>query len=155
METVRSGIGRNQKDGSGVDETNATAEIPVTRFPNCVPRRDEVCLQFDCPAHLLNPAVRLGRCRRRRTNDALRRDRGCQFLIQEPWTLEEIAEVWGFSRERVRQIEETALFKYILHFVGMQPDEAHVDPRIATVYWELERRREHRLAKQRELARRK
>jgi len=124
----------------------------VTQFPSCVPRRGEVCSQFDCPAHLLNPAVRLGR-RRRRTNDALRRDRGCQFLIQDPWTLEEIAEIWGFSREHVRQIEQTALLKYILHLVGMQAELDLVDPAIVALYRELKNRKEHRQTKQRELSR--
>lgn len=124
----------------------------MTRFSSCVPRRGEVCLQFACPAHLLNPAVRLGR-RRRQTNDALRRDRGCQFLIQDPWTLEEIAQVWGFSRERVRQIEETALLKYILHLVGMQAEKDPVDPGMVALYWELKNRKEHHRTKQRELAR--
>lgn len=36
---------------------------------------------------------------------------GCMCCIHEPWTLEEIGQLWGFSRERIRQVEESALEK--------------------------------------------
>ena len=35
--------------------------------------------------------------------------RNCVFNVDRKWTLEEIAEIWGLSRERIRQVEEKAI----------------------------------------------
>ncbi len=34
---------------------------------------------------------------------------GCDCLVNDEWTLEEIGDIWSISRERVRQIQDNAL----------------------------------------------
>ncbi len=36
---------------------------------------------------------------------------GCQLMIMEPWQMEEIAEMWGISKQRIMFMEHRAMEK--------------------------------------------
>lgn len=40
--------------------------------------------------------------------------RNCVLSVNRPWTLEEIAEIWGLSRERIRQIQDKAINRLVI-----------------------------------------
>ncbi len=42
----------------------------------------------------------------------------CMCLLDEEWTLEDIAELWGMTRERIRQIERDAIIKLLSKSLG-------------------------------------
>lgn len=47
--------------------------------------------------------------------------KNCVLLIQSPLTLEEIAKMWGLSKERIRQIESRAIVKFVKRFASLYP----------------------------------
>jgi len=59
--------------------------------------------------HMTQKALQIGNCCR---------------LIREPWTLDEIAEVWGLTKKRVRQCEESAWRKIHRKTSGNQSSQA-------------------------------
>ena len=65
------------------------------------------CLNSRCPHNLFWEGLKLNRQRVHMTDKALR-IRNCCRLIREPWTSEEIAEVWGLRRSTVERSEELA-----------------------------------------------
>ncbi len=71
------------------------------------------CQNRKCHYHIHadNLSLNLEKCNE---TDKSRSIGNCTKLINSPWTLEEIAKVWGITRERVRQIEEEALNKLTL-----------------------------------------
>ena len=65
------------------------------------------CLNSRCSHNLFWDGLKLNRQRVHMTDKALR-IRNCCRLIREPWTSEEIAEVWGLRRSTVERSEELA-----------------------------------------------
>jgi len=65
------------------------------------------CLNCKCSHNLFWEGLKLDIQRIHMTQKALQIGNCCR-LIREPWTLDEIAEVWGLTKKRVRQCEESA-----------------------------------------------
>ena len=70
-------------------------------------RLRRVCDRFHC-LHNLREG-KLGK--NGKVNEYLRGCHSCDCLILRNATLQDIGEIWGLSRERIRQIEEKALKK--------------------------------------------
>ena len=68
------------------------------------------CTNFKCSNNLFWEDLRLNREKIRLTDKALQ-IRNCCCLIMSPWTLEEIGNAWGLTREQIRQYEEAAFKK--------------------------------------------
>ena len=93
-------------------ETAGATELrlppPRVRFPSVIgcatPAGRGRCVHVSCRYHLAHPD---------RGARLLSATRDCALLVanEGPHTLEEIAQVLGMTRERVRQIEETAIVK--------------------------------------------
>src|SRR4030043_495703 len=66
-----------------------------------------VCEKVDCPHNLFFVGLRFKRVDTHRS----RQFKNCSCLVREDLTLEEIAAMYGVTRERIRQIEEKALQK--------------------------------------------
>jgi len=98
--------------GSSTVENSRSPELRVAlrsvRFPvvpGCAtPLEEAQCVQLSCRYHLAH-SDRGGR--------ALSATRDCALTVanEGPRTLEEIAQILGMTRERVRQIEEAAIAK--------------------------------------------
>jgi hypothetical protein len=71
---------------------------------------DLPCTNFKCPNNLFWEDLKLNREKIRITDKALR-IRNCCCLIINPWTLEEIGNAWGLTREQITRYEEGALKK--------------------------------------------
>jgi hypothetical protein len=100
---------------SRVDESAHAPELRVgrvsstrVRFPTvsgCVTSAVQpLCVQISCRYHLAHPD---------RDGRPLSATRDCALAVanEGPHTLEEIAQVLGLTRERVRQIEDSAIIK--------------------------------------------
>src|SRR4030042_1041407 len=68
------------------------------------------CTNFKCPHNLFWEELNLDREKIQMTDKALE-IRNCCCLITNPWTLEEISEALGLTREEIRRSEEEALRK--------------------------------------------
>ncbi len=64
------------------------------------------CLNYRCPHNLFWEGLKLNTDKIQMTEKAFRIRNCCRF-ISEPWTSEEIAEVWGLPKKRVDQTEES------------------------------------------------
>jgi len=62
------------------------------------------CQNYDCRHNMFAYGLKLDRERIKETRKT-RSIRNCDKLIDSEWTLEEIGQAWGLSRERIRQIE--------------------------------------------------
>jgi DNA-directed RNA polymerase sigma subunit (sigma70/sigma32) len=71
---------------------------------------DLYCTNFKCPHNLFWEELNLDRDKIQMTDRALE-IRNCCCLIIHPWTLEEISDAWGLTRERIRRSEEEAFKK--------------------------------------------
>ena len=71
---------------------------------------DLYCTNFKCPHNLFWEELNLDREKIQMTDKALE-IRNCCCLITNPWTLEEISEALGLTREEIRRSEEEALRK--------------------------------------------
>ena len=71
---------------------------------------DLPCMNFKCPNNLFWKDLKLNREKIRMTDKALE-IRNCCCLIMNPWTSEEISNVWGLTREEIRRSEEEAMKK--------------------------------------------
>jgi len=69
-----------------------------------------ICQNFQCSYNLFE-GVR--ECNRH-PNDETDRMGNCVLRVDHTWTLEEIAQIWGLTRERVRQIQDKAIEKLAL-----------------------------------------
>ena len=67
----------------------------------------EPCMNYGCPHNLFWEGLRLNLNKIHMTDKALTIG-NCCCLIDEPWTPEEIGDIWGLTRKRVRQCEEIA-----------------------------------------------
>ena len=65
------------------------------------------CTDFRCPHNLFWEELRLNVNKIQITQKALE-IRNCCCLINEPWTPEEIGDIWGLTEEGVRQCEALA-----------------------------------------------
>ena len=79
-----------------------------------------LCLNHKCPHNLFWEGLKLNTDKIRMTEKAFRIRNCCRF-IREPWTSEEIAEVWGLPKKRVEHSEESGKRK--LH------RRSHINPR--------------------------
>jgi len=68
------------------------------------------CPDYRCPHNLFWEGLSLDGRKIHLTDKALAIG-NCCCLVDEPWTLQEIGEVWGLTRERIRQYEAKALRK--------------------------------------------
>ena len=67
----------------------------------------EPCMNTRCPHNLFWEGLRLNLGKIHMTPKAL--DIGnCCCLINEPWTPEEIGDIWGLTKKRIRQCEGIA-----------------------------------------------
>jgi DNA-directed RNA polymerase sigma subunit (sigma70/sigma32) len=64
-------------------------------------------MNYGCPHNLFWEGLRLNLNRIHMTDKALAIG-NCCCLIDEPWTPEEIGDIWGLTRKRIRQCEEIA-----------------------------------------------
>jgi DNA-directed RNA polymerase sigma subunit (sigma70/sigma32) len=64
-------------------------------------------MNYGCPHNLFWEGLRLNLNRIHMTDKALAIG-NCCCLIDEPWTPEEIGNIWGLTRKRIRQCEEIA-----------------------------------------------
>ena len=64
------------------------------------------CLNTRCSHNLFWEGLRLNTGKIRMTEKAFRIRNCCRF-IKEPWTSDEIAEVWGLPKKRVERSEES------------------------------------------------
>lgn len=71
---------------------------------------DLYCTNFKCPHNLFWEELNLDREKIQMTDKALE-IRNCCCLITNPWTLEEISEALGLTREEIRRSEEEAFRK--------------------------------------------
>lgn len=71
---------------------------------------DLPCTNFKCSNNLFWEDLKLNREKIRMTDKSLE-IRNCCCLIMNPWTLEEISNAWGLTREEIRRSEEEALKK--------------------------------------------
>ena len=62
------------------------------------------CLNYKCSHNLYWEGLKLNTDKIRMTQKAFRIRNCCRF-ISEPWTPEEIAEVWGIPKKRVEHFE--------------------------------------------------
>lgn len=67
----------------------------------------EPCMNYGCPHNLFWEGLRLNLNKIHMTDKALTIG-NCCCLIDEPWTPEEIGDIWGLTTKRVRQCEEIA-----------------------------------------------
>ena len=67
----------------------------------------EPCMNYGCLHNLFWEGLRLNLNRIHMTDKALAIG-NCCCLIDEPWTPEEIGDIWGLTRKRIRQCEEIA-----------------------------------------------
>ena len=80
------------------------------------------CMNYGCPHNLFWKGLRLNADKFKITNKSLEIG-NCCCLIHEPWTAEEIREVWGLTMEKIMRCEELAWEK--LHKNGWrQPNQA-------------------------------
>ena len=64
------------------------------------------CLNYKCSHNLFWEGLKLNTDNIRMTQKAFRIRNCCRF-IKEPWTSEEIAEVWGLPKKKIEQSEES------------------------------------------------
>jgi hypothetical protein len=64
------------------------------------------CLNYKCSHNLFWEGLKLNTDKIRMTEKAFR-IRNCCRCINEPWTSEEIAEVWGLPKKAVKHSEES------------------------------------------------
>jgi len=72
---------------------------------------DLPCTNFKCSNNLFWEDLKLNREKIRMTDKAFE-IRNCCCLIMNRWTLEEISNAWGLTREEIRRSEEEALRKF-------------------------------------------
>jgi DNA-directed RNA polymerase sigma subunit (sigma70/sigma32) len=65
------------------------------------------CKDFRCSHNLFWEQLKLNLNKIQVTNKASEA-RNCCCLIDEPWTPEEIGDIWGLTRKGIRQYEEMA-----------------------------------------------
>ena len=65
------------------------------------------CMDYQCPHNLFWKELRLNPEKFKITNRALEIG-NCCCLIKEPWTAEEIGEVWGLTMEKIMWCEGMA-----------------------------------------------
>jgi DNA-directed RNA polymerase sigma subunit (sigma70/sigma32) len=65
------------------------------------------CMNTRCPHNLFWEGLDLNFDKIRITDKALE-IRNCCCLIHEPWTKEEIRDIWGLTRKRIEQCETVA-----------------------------------------------
>ena len=70
----------------------------------------EPCVNYKCPHNLFWEDLKFNREKIRITDKALQ-IRNCCCLIINRWTLEEIGNTWGLTREEIRRSEEGAFKK--------------------------------------------
>ena len=73
---------------------------------------NQPCRKYDCPHNLFYNRLRLGT--RFKETPLAASWKNCDLNIDRKCKLREIAEMWGMSKERVRQIEERALVHFYL-----------------------------------------
>ena len=64
------------------------------------------CVNYKCSHNLFWEGLKLNTDKIRTTEKAFRIRNCCRF-IKEPWTSEEIAEVWGLPKKKIEQSEES------------------------------------------------
>jgi hypothetical protein len=64
------------------------------------------CLNYKCRHNLFWIGLKLNMDRIHMTGKALR-IRNCARFINEPWTPEEIAEIWGVSKKKIEESEKS------------------------------------------------
>jgi hypothetical protein len=64
------------------------------------------CLNYKCSHNLFWEGLKLNTEKIRMTEKAFR-IRNCCRCIKEPWSSEEIAEVWGLPKKKIEQSEES------------------------------------------------
>jgi DNA-directed RNA polymerase sigma subunit (sigma70/sigma32) len=67
----------------------------------------EPCVNYKCPHNLFWEGLKLNRAKVKITGKALE-IRNCCCLINEPWTREEIGDIWGLTKKRIKQCEDIA-----------------------------------------------
>ena len=85
----------------------------------------EPCVNYKCPHNLFWEGLKLKRAKVKITGRALEIG-NCCCLIHEPWTPEEIGDIWGLTKKRIKQCEEIAWRK-------MQKKSPHEQLRKPTV----------------------
>ncbi len=71
---------------------------------------DLYCTNFKCPHNLFWEDLRLDRDKIQMTDKALE-IRNCCCRIIRPWTLEEISDAWGLTKEAIRRSQDEACKK--------------------------------------------
>lgn len=66
------------------------------------------CQNFDCKQNIFWKELKL---KRPKETELAKYFKNCMLNIDREMTLEEIGQMWGITRERVRQIEERAILK--------------------------------------------
>ena len=81
------------------------------------------CMDYKCPHNLFWKGLRLNPAKCRITDRSLE-IKNCCCLIKEPWTPQEIREVWGLTIENIMQCEGTAWEKIDKKNGSGQSDQA-------------------------------
>ena len=81
------------------------------------------CLNYTCPHNLFWKGLRLNPEKFKITSRSLEIGNCCCF-IKEPWTEEEIGEVWGLTREKIMRCEGMAWEKMYEKTAWEQSDRA-------------------------------
>ncbi len=80
------------------------------------------CLNYQCRHNLFWRGLKLNMDRIQMTEKALQIRNCCRF-IGEPWTSEEIAEIWGLTRKEVKRSEQSASRKLHRRSWGNEPND--------------------------------
>ena len=74
-------------------------------------KENGICKDFDCQHNFFYTGLRLANPQETEKTASIL---NCCCLIDGPWTLDEVGQAWGVSRERIRQMERDAFIHFLI-----------------------------------------